>query len=556
MKNKSLLLRFGITVFVSCCFCLSLVSATQFHLNVDNMSALDKNELEKSIIPIHFADNWNDFGWFFYFSNGLGGYTWTDINNIGDYLYDVEVGTSRGAGEYYQCSRQVMWFYYNAERWERLWPLDQETRSGVNAIKLLQTEWWLYTRCEDPKYLDALRACENLANQPNPTVDYKECKDEVNRTYKSDGNWYYWEIAQTYPKNSNQKFYLAVWVGYNTGTKFVTISGNSKLIPTFIRFENKYPVWFIYDHNWGVGFVWCKINNLSGTSLKILLNNIKSPGYLEDLFYYDETESKIKYNKTDVDVECSTVTWDQLIWIVIEWIVWLWEENNKNNLDIILNEKDKKMQYFSTARINNKTLINYAKKKSTILCRWNSNADDVICWGSIGLSRQWYYRKTYIVNGNATIRPLTEAQVRDWYYYDLFVNGDLIIDENNGNNTKFKFTSGGFVWGSVSSSYAWEEPAIASLIRWNFIVNWNIKWTGTWGKLYDKYFIYWKLTTNDSFTSLLDTFQWRCNNWISTKESNGVIRPCPTKIGSWENVYAWASLVVIDQNYDSAFLGS
>ena len=159
------------------------------------------------------------------------------------------------------------------------------------------------------------------------------------------------------------------------------------------------------------------------------------------------------------------------------------------------------------------------------------------------------------MNGDATISPLTEAQVRDWYYYDLFVNGDLIIDERSTND-KFKFNTGGFVWSKVSSSYVWEEPAIASLIKWNFIVNWNIRWTWTWGKLYDKYFIYWKVTTRDSFTTLLDTFQWRCNNWISTKESNGVIRPCPTKIGSWENVYAWASLVVIDQNYDSAFLGS
>jgi hypothetical protein len=30
---------------------------------------------------------------------------------------------------------------------------------------------------------------------------------------------------------------------------------------------------------------------------------------------------------------------------------------------------DKKMQYFSTANINEKTLINYAKKKAAILCR-------------------------------------------------------------------------------------------------------------------------------------------------------------------------------------------
>jgi hypothetical protein len=135
------------------------------------------------------------------------------------------------------------------------------------------------------------------------------------------------------------------------------------------------------------------------------------------------------------------------------------------------------------------------------------------------------------------------------------MNGDLVINESSA-NTKFKFDTAGFVWSSVNSSYVWEEPAIASLIKWNFIVNWNIRWTWTWGKLYDKYFIYWKLTTTDNFNTLLDTFQWRCNNWVSTTESNGAVRPCPSEIAWWENPYAGASLVVIDQNYDSAFYNS
>jgi hypothetical protein len=57
MKNKSLLLKFGAMVFAIFCLSLSSTLATRFHLNVDDMSALNEDELKKSIIPIHFADN-------------------------------------------------------------------------------------------------------------------------------------------------------------------------------------------------------------------------------------------------------------------------------------------------------------------------------------------------------------------------------------------------------------------------------------------------------------------------------------------------------------------
>jgi hypothetical protein len=245
-----------------------------------------------------------------------------------------------------------------------------------------------------------------------------------------------------------------------------------------------------------------------------------------------------------------------LIWIVIEWIVWLWETNNRDNLDIILNEKDKKMQYFSTAKINNKTLINYAKKKATILCRWKWDSytvnDTVVCrTNGWAINADW---KTYIIkNWHVNIAPASTAA---WKNYNVFVmNWDLVINEAS-TNAKFIFNTDGFVWSGVDPSYQNPEPAIASLIKWNFIVNWKIKWTWTWGKLYDKYFIYWKLTTTDTFNTLLDTFQWRCNNWVSTTESNGAVRPCPSEIGWWENPYAGASLVVIDQNYDSVLYNS
>jgi hypothetical protein len=298
---------------------------------VDDMSALNEAELKKSILPIHFADNWNDSGWFFYFSNGLGNYTWT--NNVSDYIYEVEVGTSRGESEYYKCARQVRWFYYNAERAERLRPIDKETWSGVDTIKTLDTKWGLFTRCESEWFLAQLAWCESAAQAG--TQDYNECEAAARAGHEGDSYWYYWMVEQTYPKDSDQNFSLVAWVNYDTSTNFVTITNNTELVPTFIRFGNKYPAGFVYDPNWWVGFVWCKVRSgfLADDSIKKILSHVTAPGYLDNIFVFDENE--IKYSQTDVQVDCSDTVWDPLLWIVIEWIVWLWERGGASNLNVV-----------------------------------------------------------------------------------------------------------------------------------------------------------------------------------------------------------------------------
>ena len=580
MKNKSLLLKFGVMVLAISCFSLSSTFATNFHLNVDNMTALE-SELEKNLHPIHFADNGNDFWGFFYISNGL----WNASGNIAtsEYIYEVTIwGWSPAAWEKYQCARQVRWFYYNAERWERLWPLDQETWSGLNSMKFLNTTWWLYTRCEQPWYLTKLDECEYEAKQPGARESYEDCKNRIRWLYSWDNNWYYWELLQTYPKGSDQQFSLVMWVDYDTKVagKFVTITGDSKLSPTFIRLWNRYPLWFVYDHNWWVGFVWCKIVDAQNNTgyLKAILRELKSLTGLDDLFYYDETTSTVRYIGTSVyetGVDCSGLVRDPLLWIVIEWIVWLWEQNNQTNVNIIWNEMDKKMQYFSTANINEKTLINYAKKKAAILCRWkwdcnDVSSNDIVCCenapSSVISTSTSSHRKTYIIkNWDVKISPFTSNSNS---YYDVFLmSGNLIIEESVS-PARFLFTKEWFVDntpGAVSNfksaieslggaSYAWNWAAVASLIKWNFIINGKIKGPDVSNPiLKNKYFIYGKITTTDTFDDLLSTFQWRCNNWVSSEESDGNQTYCPSTTAWWNNPYQVASLVVIDQNYDSPF---
>lgn len=555
--------------FAISCLGFSFTSATMFHLNVKKMPALDADAVKKNIIPIHFADNWNDFWGFLYFSNGLWDFTGT--SNTEDYTYVVDVSPN---GMKYKCARQVKWFYYNAERAERLRPIDKETWSGVDTIKTLDTKWGLFTRCESEWFLAQLAWCESAAQAG--TQDYNECEAAARAGHEGDSYWYYWMVEQTYPKDSDQNFSLVAWVNYDTSTNFVTITNNTELVPTFIRFGNKYPAGFVYDPNWWVGFVWCKVRSgfLADDSIKKILSHVTAPGYLDNIFVFDENE--IKYSQTDVQVDCSDTVWDPLLWIVIEWIVWLWERGGASNLNVVWNEMDKKMQYFSTANINESSLINYAKKKAEVLCRWKwttsypSNDDTVVCRDSDRwVSPDW---RTYIIkNGSVSISPTSNASSND--YYDVFVmDGNLIIGETS-TTPKFVFTTQGFVdkdttpaafSGAVKaagSSYAWKDAAVGPLIKWNFVVNWKIKgdssvdrdkgWDGD--KLQYKYFMYWKVTTQDDFGTLLDTFQWRCNNWIATDWTY-----CPRSFkvnwsyeNWWLNPYEVASLVIIDQNYPS-----
>jgi hypothetical protein len=121
-------------------------------------------------------------------------------------------------------------------------------------------------------------------------------------------------------------------------------------------------------------------------------------------------------------------------------------------------------------------------------------------------------------------------------YYDA--NGDWIVDR-----TDILYRMVHFLHQGISNPGP--INSIASFIRWNFIVNWNVK-SASGDTLNNKYFIHGKITTKDTFGSLENTFAWRCDNeWGSDGNY------CP-KSGPYRN----ASLVVIDQNYSSPLLQS
>lgn len=546
MKNKSLLLKLWVLLVSVVGFWTTFTSATFFHLHIDSQTVLSETEMTKNIMPIHFADNWNDFGWFFYFKALSGVETETPETTTN---YSVEiVGKTK-----YECEDKIRWYYYNAERWERLRPLDEDTEKVWN-ITWSHMEGWLYTICAIEWYKEAKNAC--YADWATTRV--QECEAAVNSEYKADQDGYYWWIKHVF---SWQTMVLVSWVEYENNTPFVTIKSDSDISPTFFRLKNEYPVWFIYDHNWWLWVVWCKVID---HKVGDIIANLWSPVDLKNVFELSANKDKIEpkapfSSYMDCSISDSNIVWDSRLWLIIEWIVWLSDEDK---LWYIWNEEDEKMQYFSTVSVNNKTLINYVKKKAEILCRWkwdnyNINKDSIICVSSTSPSIQ--PEKTYVFKKSVTIGAQSSCNKNSIQnnggYYNIFVLWwDLTISEWSAGCV---FSGDWFTTNNSVNDFSWAVSANPDAYNWskwvaawlylkgNFIVDWHIKWTSTDNKLDHKYFVYWKLSSKDDFEELKKTFSWKCNNWIATDDTY-----CP------DSLYQYASLVVIDQNYPSAFINS
>ena len=570
MKNKSLLIRgfLLVVVFCFCWFSFSSASVT-LKLNIESVHTLTDSILKRSIMPIHFADNWNDFWWFMYFSNWV--FDEEDEEDLlSQEIFKVELKKSWSSKEIKECKRQMKWFYYNAERGERLWPLDSETWSAINTITwYVTTEGWIYTLCRSEWYAAALSGCAS-----NPSELQADCVAKVDQQYAQD-NAYYGMVKHTLTGSLWwETFYLLAGVDYKTNSSpWITVKVNteSKFAPNFIRYQNKIPVWLVYDKNGGVWFVGCRITEMSSASniLKKIIN-VVNWSWVESLFVpdfdVDGNENGIRYTGSvnNIPVDCSDIgtAENSLVKLVIEGLVWM---NRESDLWVIGNQTNAKMQYFSSSDINNATLLNYAKQRSEILCRgkWNIGTDeDIVCKkGSSGdeVNADDYKGKTLVVkNMDVKVTPFNDPNAT--WHYDIFINGWSLIINESETDEKFVFDKNWFImtgetfsgfnsiisWSYVGGwSYTWDLVAVGSFIRGNFVVNWKVK-AAAGNTLANKYFIYGKFMTKDSLNELEDKFTWRCNNWYTTDWSY-----CPPSVKWWTNPYENAFLVVIDQNYDS-----
>lgn len=554
MSNKKLhlILWFVLAMFVGVIW--SFTSAISFKITFAGSLPARAGYMRRNMTPIHFKDNWNDFGWFIYFSNGIG-----TGGAEADGEYTVEFG-----GQIYECQQRAKWFYYNAERGERLWVLD-DSYSMPGVI----LSGGLYTRCRREWFRGALSDCKEKKNED----EREDCERKAREDYV-DTHGYYWMIWHTYLDESN-KFVLSAWTNYLQ-------DGSQRIIwdsfaPTLIRFDNKYPVWFIYDGNGWLWFLGWEIGD--DKEMEDVLEAVDDKGGLDKIFgLWDDGIVPIEGFEW-IDTSYGWSAKNSLLSVIVDWLVWI--NRDTRNTGIQWNQSNDKMQYFSSVNINNMQLINYAKQRAEILCRWkwekfwgsyDSPLKSLYCFdgttdGSTNAIRAVTWTTIIVKNGNVGVKNMKNFDSDG--NYDIFVNNwNLVIEEDDTIELKvFKnnwFISdmtvdqfSGTVFPILNSSdfYTWDEVVAWRFIKWNFIVNGKV--VSKSGSGFDHvYVVYWKMTTKDTVDELSKVFKWRCQRWIQGTDGT----PCPGEEKNIDNEgheikrtnpYENASLVIIDQNYPS-----
>jgi len=297
MIKKQNLIKLCLSVFLlTVVFLLWFTSAVSLKIDLPKNGTINLDNLS----PVHFNDNWNDFWGFLFFSNWRivsdresqeeidGDDEWQESNV--SHTVDIQIWDVT-----YKCKEKMEWFYYNSERWERLWPLDDATKTdwSMNDVTI---QWWLYTVCTKDWYDDFVNECDKKADELTmddfmneneleegyePTDDdldkfkqekRSQCIEEWKWEY-ADNNSYYWTIVHEY---KNQKYWLVAWIKYKYENGEDWISEDMELSPTFQRFDNIYPIGFIYDYHWWAGFVWCSFTDNDGSSLRSIANESQS----------------------------------------------------------------------------------------------------------------------------------------------------------------------------------------------------------------------------------------------------------------------------------------
>lgn len=159
---------------------------------------------------VHYSLWGNDIG---------GGFFWREVEDL-----ETPVTISANGTGNVECYGRVKGFYYSSQRGERLWPLDEESRSQLtnlnNSYGDLAMKWGRYTRCQ--------------GNENN----------------------IYGKITHTYKDKS---YDLIAGVSYNVAENKVTTP--PALRCNFQRLNNAIPFGYIYDSAGGIGILGASIKS-------------------------------------------------------------------------------------------------------------------------------------------------------------------------------------------------------------------------------------------------------------------------------------------------------
>lgn len=488
--------------------------------------------IDQKFSEVAFKARWNDF---------MGAIFWLNAKNIETWEV-IKIG---GGLNEKTCFKKVRWIYYNAQRWNRLRPLDEDTLAYFTwtstTYNNLSMSGWLYTSCSGEEY-----------------SIYGQITYHVN-----------WDSYDSH---------ITAWVQYDRTDNAYSWSFARSLQ----RFDNKYPIGYIYDDRWGgIWFVWWLWD---AASYNLVIAKLNQWSWINNLFRYDGADNNIVSTVAWAWISVLSTKWNAINTLMnawVRWTVWLSFSVNTVEKNTILWNFEKKTLIFNALNINFSKLINEVRKNTENLCKGKYEGADeysdidyftnkkIIC-----LDFSWDTNRYITINqGDRPNLKNKTIVIKNWdviitqwmWIYEGPVN--LFIDKWNllvVNNT---WGAVEFDWNGYPTS-AWVTKWIN--LKWNFIINGLIIWADNSRKkvaFKHKLFFNWKLASlntpsypsewrRDQITNIFNT--WINNIWIWL--GNVFIRECNPINWNWSDNWrtpcnntgdrnALLPLIIVDGNY-------
>lgn len=441
------------------------------------------------------AESFSNVNFIWWGNNFGGGFFWLPRKSLSSKMNILLWTQSR------QCGQQIRWMYYNNQRGQRLWPLDNDTlnifKSNDSSYTGLIMNGWLYTACSGGT------------------------KNDIYSVY-------------------GQISYSWVGTGSLTAGVWLDSTGNTLLTgfaSNFQYFDNKTPLWYVYDTNGGIGFI--------GGLLDI------SSWHQELINFLNTTWVNNVFNLRGGVVSIAGPSW---IYTVLSgngeaWknTVWNFFVRGVTSLGKILSSEDRKTvlgnpknagTIVNANAISSSELLNIVSKKASALCKWvktysvsqfsSSLPVWIICIKDtlprksiqIDLALDSYYDKVFVVSNVDVVlknsmtnfsKPLNLFVDRWNVYVHSVMIGSWIYFDAKG------YPSGiGFQW---------------VFLKWNIIVNGLLLGTWSQGTEYNRRLVFHgKIST---LNTPLEPQQWRI-----TQVKNALWEGFNNTINI-QNVFAW-----------------
>lgn len=354
------------------------------------------------------------------------------------------------------CTKMLRGLYFSNAWGARLWPIDQQTLSGLVALDPaysgLSFNGGLYTSCTNP------------AN-PNGSLELYSIYGQLNYTWKG------------------KNFSLSVGRRYDVTTN-AALSGGP-LVSSLQYFNNQSPLGYFYDNIAGLWFVG---GVLPSNVHDAIIGDLNNGWFIDSIFKFDtgSTTTLIAHtNIGDFTLSGSINAGLDTLWriavlgnvLLSKWGLGIDDRRsvlgNPNQTSIIVSDK-----------MNISNSINQLKRNASSLCRgkkvydettWTNSTANVVCIGTpaddfletdpvvINLANTSDYNgKTIIVYAKNVVLQDTMPQSND-YALNLFIDrGNVELQENGSPSNHFDGNGNlGGMAGTVSANF----------IRGNIFVN-------------------------------------------------------------------------------------